>query len=62
MVMLAGPGLARLRVWELRSPVTTFPKPTLAGVGVSCESGALTVRVAALLVALPAELLTTTVN
>jgi hypothetical protein len=46
-------------------PVEDVPPITLAGLSVSDEtvgSGTVTVRVAALLVALPAELVTTTVN
>jgi len=41
-------------------PVTTFPKLTLVGTTEICA--ALTVRLAALLVTLPAVLLTNTVN
>lgn len=63
MVMLEEPVLVSLMVWELLVPVVTFPKLALDGTALSvgdvCES---TVRVAALLVTLPAELLTTTVN
>ncbi len=47
---------------ELLLPMSTFPKPKLAGLALSKYVAAFTVRVAALLVTLPAELPTATVN
>ena len=46
----------------LLEPVFTFPKPKLVGLALSNRVTAFTVSVAALLLTLPAELLTTTVN
>ncbi len=60
MVRLAVPELVRLMVCELLVPMTTFPKAAL--VGTAEAWAAFTVRLAELLVTLPAVLLTTTVN
>jgi hypothetical protein len=56
------PPFERLIVCELLIPVTTFPKLALEGVAATCGGCEFTVRVAALLVALPTALLATTVN
>jgi hypothetical protein len=60
MVKLAVPELVSAMDWVLVVPIATFPKPTLAGTAEIWS--AFTVSVTALLVTLPAALLTTTVN
>src|ERR1700675_158202 len=61
MVMLELPESVNVKVWLLVVPTFTFPKLKFDALAVNCPGMALTVRVAALLVALPAELLTVTV-
>ena len=62
-VMLVLPELVKVMPRELLLPTVTLLKFKLVVLGVSAPGGgALTVSVAALLVALPAELLTVTVN
>src|ERR1700730_2692633 len=61
MLTLEPPELVSVTDWVLLLATFTFPKVTLEALGLSWP-GAVTVRVAALLVTLPAELLTTTVN
>ena len=62
-VMLDVPEFVKTTFCALLVPTVTFPKLMLRVFGVSATGGAaLTMRVAALLVALPAVLLTTTVN
>ncbi len=63
MLKVAVPVLEMIRDWDKVDPTTTFPK--LMDVGLTRMAGAgagFTVKVAALLVAVPALLLTTTSN
>lgn len=63
MVTLPVPMFDRVIVCLLLDPTTTFAKLAVDGVAVSFGKGeGLTVRVATLLVTLPAELPTSTVN
>jgi hypothetical protein len=48
--------------WVLLAPTLTLPKLSIDALAVSCPGGTLTVKVAALLVTLPAVLLAITVN
>ena len=56
------PEFVRPTVKRLLLPTFTFPKLKLVGLAVISKVAAFTVRVAALLVALPAEFVTTTVK
>ena len=62
IVILALPELVNVTLWALVVPILTLPKLNVEALGVSCPGTALTVRVAALLVTLPAELLTVIEN
>ena len=62
IVTLEFPELVNVTFCVLLLPTLTLPKPRLVGLTVSKSVEALTVSVAALLVTLPAELLTITVN
>ncbi len=61
-VILELPEFVKFTPRELLPPTFTLLKFRLVVLGVSAPGAGLTVRVAALLVTLPAELLTTTVN
>jgi hypothetical protein len=62
MVALELPELVRVALKVLLVPMLTAPKVKLEGLAVNCDEPELTERVAALLVVLPAELLTVTVT
>ena len=62
MVILEVPELVNVTFWLLLVPTLTLPKLKVEALAVSCPGTALTVRVAALLVTLPAELLTVMEN
>ena len=62
MFTAALPELVKDTLNVLSMPMVVLPKFKLAGLAVSCAVPEFTVRVAALLLALPAELLTATVN
>jgi hypothetical protein len=62
MLTFEFPVLVRLALSDALLPTFTLPKLRLVGFAVSRKVAAFTVSVAALLVTLPAELLTTTVN
>ncbi len=61
-VTLEFPLLVKVVACMLLAPTLIFPKDRLVGLALSRWVAAFTVRVAALLVALPAELLTTTLS
>jgi len=62
-VMLTAPEFVKVTLWALLLLTITLPKLKLAVLGVSAPGvAALTVSIAALLVMLPTESLTTTVN
>jgi hypothetical protein len=62
IVTLELPEFVRVAASVLAAPVSIFPKLKLVGLTLSTRVEALTVRIAALLVTLPAELLTATMN
>ena len=62
VVILALPELVNVTLWLLVVPILTLPKLKVDALAVSCPGTALTVRVAALLITLPAELLTVIEN
>ena len=62
IVILALPELANVTLWLVLVPILTLPRLNVDALAVSCPGTALTMRVAALLVTLPAELLTVIEN
>ena len=62
IVTLELPALVNVTLWTLLLPILTLPKFKVVTLGLSRNVAALTVSVAALLVVLPAVLVTTTVD